>query len=243
MLTIANSVEEQSHNATEVAENIGQASTGITEVNENVSQSSQVSSEITQDIAGVNSVAEEMSSTSSMLNKSATDLSALSTNLRDLISVFRVSMDEVEDTASTSLPNTEAIDIMPWKPEYNFGIDEIDKQHQKLVALINKQHKYMKQQRGGKNSDEIIGELTDYCTYHFDYEEKLLGKYGYPESESHRQNHKDLVDQVNKFKALRAEGSASVPIDLMNFLTDWLRTHILDADKAYVPFLKDKMNL
>lgn len=243
VLTIADSVEEQSVNATEVAENIGQASTGITEVNENVSQSSQVSSEIAQDIAGVNSVAEEMSSTSTTLNQSATELSELSSNLRDLISVFRVSMDEVEPSINTSVSSRQIVDIMPWKPEYRFGIDEIDKQHQKLVALINKQHRYMKQQKGGKNFDEVIGELTDYCSYHFNYEEQLFGKYGYPESENHKHSHKDLVEQIANFKALRAEGSASVPIDLMSFLTDWLRTHILEADKAYVPFLKEKMNL
>ncbi len=96
VLTIANSVEEQSVNATEIAGNIEQASTGITEVNENVSQSSQVSSEIAQDISGVNTVAEDMSATSTVLTQSATDLSGLSSNLIDLISVFKVSTQEVE---------------------------------------------------------------------------------------------------------------------------------------------------
>ncbi|MCP4272738.1 MAG: hypothetical protein GY781_12365 [Gammaproteobacteria bacterium] len=63
---------------------------------------------------------------------------------------------------------------MPWKPDFTFGIKEIDDQHIKLVALINKQHKYMKQQKGSINSDEIIQELTEYCAFHFDYEERLL---------------------------------------------------------------------
>ncbi|MCP4272739.1 MAG: hypothetical protein GY781_12370 [Gammaproteobacteria bacterium] len=51
------------------------------------------------------------------------------------------------------------------------------------------------------------------------------------------------MDKVNKFKIQRNEGSASLPMDLMSFLTDWLRTHILETDKAYVPFLKEKMHI
>lgn len=243
VLTIADSVEEQSANATEVATNIGQASTGITEVNENVSQSSHVSSEIAQDISGVNAVAEDMSSTSTVLTQSATDLSDLSSNLRDLISVFKVSTQEVEANDNSVRSNKQVPDIMQWKPEFTFGIKAIDDQHKKLLALINKQHKYMKQQKGSFHSCEIIQELTEHCAFHFDYEERLLTKYGYSESETHKENHKDLVDQVNKFKAQRNEGSTSLPMDLMNFLTDWLRTHILETDKAYVPFLKEKMNL
>ncbi|MCP3889428.1 MAG: methyl-accepting chemotaxis protein [Desulfobulbaceae bacterium] len=94
VLTIAESVEEQSVSATEVAQNIGQASTGIAEVNENVSQSSQVSSEIARDISGVNTVAEDISKASTQLNQSAMDLSGLSSSLRDMISVFKVSIDD-----------------------------------------------------------------------------------------------------------------------------------------------------
>jgi hemerythrin len=29
-------------------------------------------------------------------------------------------------------------------------------------------------------------------------------------------------------------------MDLMVFLTDWLKNHIMKTDQAYVPFLKDK---
>ena len=31
-------------------------------------------------------------------------------------------------------------------------------------------------------------------------------------------------------------------MDLMDFLKDWLNTHILKTDMAYAPFLKEKMD-
>jgi len=94
VITIAAAIEEQSASATEVAQNIEQASIGIGEVSENVAQSSQVSSEIAKDISGVNLVAEDMSKRSMQMNQSAVDLSGLSSKLRDMISVFRVSVKE-----------------------------------------------------------------------------------------------------------------------------------------------------
>jgi hemerythrin-like metal-binding protein len=241
VLTIAESVDEQSAGATEIAQNISQATSGIMEVNENVSQSSLVSSEIAQDISGVNAVADDMSKTSTQLNHNATDLSELSSNLRDLISVFKVSFD-VDSPGNTSTISEEQIpDLMPWGPEYMLGIGEIDDQHVKLVGLINKQHRFMKLQKSSENADGVLKELTDYTEYHFKYEEKLLEKYGYPEKRAHLKSHEKLMDQVAEFKMQRKEGSASLHMDIMVFLTDWLKTHILESDKAYVQFLKEKM--
>jgi len=91
---IAAAIEEQSASATQVALNIEQASTGIGEVNGNVAHSSQVSSEIAKDISGLNSVAEGMSQRSTQMNQRAMDLSGLSSKLRDMISVFKVSVKE-----------------------------------------------------------------------------------------------------------------------------------------------------
>ncbi|MDX9963286.1 HAMP domain-containing methyl-accepting chemotaxis protein [Desulfobacter postgatei] len=103
---IAAAVEEQSASATDVAQNIEQASTGIGEVNENVVQSSQVSSEIAKDISDVNSVAKEMTRRSVQVNQSAVELSGLSSKLRDMISVFKVSVKDAHyDTTSGILEN------------------------------------------------------------------------------------------------------------------------------------------
>jgi len=91
---IAVAIEEQSVSATQVAENIDQASAGIVEVNENVAQSSQVSTEIAQDISKVHDVSQEMTGRSNQMKQSAQDLSELSGKLRNMIGVFKVSVDE-----------------------------------------------------------------------------------------------------------------------------------------------------
>ena len=241
--TIAAAIEEQSATATEVAENIGQASTGMGEVNENVSQSSQVASEIAQDISGVNSVADDMSNRSSQMNQSATGLTDLSKKLRDMISVFKVSVKDVDlnDDDTPDINEKDIPDLMSWGPKLIIGIDEIDNQHKELVSLINQLHKAMKMKKGRKISGEILTGLAEYTVYHFDHEKNIFEKYGYPGTEEHLKIHDDLVAQVLDFKTQFDEGSAALTMDLMDFLNSWLKDHILKTDTKYLPFLKEKM--
>ncbi len=239
--TIAASVEEQSVIATEVAENIEQASTGIDNVNENVAQSSQVSSEIAQDISGVNSVATDMLNRSARMNQSARDLSCLASTLRDMISVFKVTVKETQSDNTSNISEKNIPDLMPWEPKLKIGIDEIDEQHKNLVLLINQLHKAMKLKKGRQKSEDILKKLADYTVHHFGFEEELFEKYNYPEKAKHIEIHKGLVAQVMDFKTQFKEGNAALTIDLMEFLTNWLKDHIMQTDKKYVPFLKEKL--
>ncbi len=93
--SIAGSMSEQAGRASEVALNIEQASLGISEVNENVAQSSQVSAQIAQDIGEVSAIAQGMNTRSNTLRSNSKNLSDLSSQLRNMISVFKVSNREV----------------------------------------------------------------------------------------------------------------------------------------------------
>ncbi len=239
--TIAAAVEEQSASATEVAQNIEQASTGIVHVNENVAQSSQVSSEIAEDISGVNAVAEDMSKRSRQMNQSAMDLSSLSAKLRDMISVFKVSETDAQYDEASEISEADIPDLMPWGPKLILGITEIDDQHKELVVLINRLHKAMKLKKGLKKSGEILAGLAEYTQYHFSHEEGLFEIYGYPDKTGHIKIHRELVNQVMEFKTQFEEGKAALTMDLMQFLTDWLKDHIMKTDKKYSAFLKEKM--
>ncbi|TWI68582.1 hemerythrin-like metal-binding protein [Desulfobotulus alkaliphilus] len=235
------SVDEQSSRASEVAENIDQASIGIREVNENVAQSSLVASEIARDIATVDTVAAEMSGRSSHMSISAKDLDLLASNLREMIAVFRVSNKEKAGGLHSGLKASDIPELMPWRSRLATSIKTIDDQHRELVRLINLLHKAMRLQKGAAELGGILKQLADYTVTHFAYEEELFARYGYPESRSHSKVHRDLVARVVGIQKDFESGKATVTMDLMDFLKDWLNTHILKTDMAYVPFLKEKM--
>ncbi|MCW7754305.1 bacteriohemerythrin [Desulfobotulus sp. H1] len=235
------SVDEQSSTASEVAANIDQASIGIREVNENVAQSSLVASEIARDIATVDTVAAEMSGRSRHMSISAKDLDLLASSLREMIAVFRVSNKGTTGHLASGLKAADIPDLMPWTPRLATSIQSIDAQHRELVRLINQLHKAMRLQKGAAELGSILKQLADYTVSHFAYEEELFARYGYPESRSHGKVHNNLVARVAGIQRDFESGKATVTMDLMDFLKDWLHTHILQTDMAYVPFLKGKM--
>ncbi|MBF0233569.1 MAG: bacteriohemerythrin, partial [Desulfamplus sp.] len=234
---IAAAIEEQSSAATEVSDNIQQASQGIAEVNENVAQTSEVSVDIAKDIHVVHNVAETMSQKSGQMNLSAQDLSDLAYKLRDMISVFKVSTDHLDKKEQEQ---TKSFDLITWGPKLATGIDEIDKQHKELIRMINELHKAMKQKIGIQQSGAILDGLAEYTVYHFGYEEKLFKKYDYPEYNEHKKIHEKLVATVVAFQKDFKSGKASLSVDLMNFLTQWLKDHIMKCDMKYTPFFKSK---
>ena len=240
---IAAAVEQQSVSASEVSGNIEQASAGIREVNENVAQSSQASVEIADDISQVNGVSEEISQRSAKMKRSAEDLSTLSLKLRNMIGVFKVSVKDADLDQDMETDAREVDDLMPWGRRLELGIPEVDDQHRELVAMINSLHRAMRLKKGSREAEPILAGLAEYTVYHFGFEEKLFDTHGYPETLAHKKIHKDLVAKVTAFKKEFEQGRAALSMDLMNFLTDWLKHHIMETDKAYTPFLKEKLGL
>jgi methyl-accepting chemotaxis protein len=238
---IATVIKEQSLNATEVAQNIGQVSLGITEVNENIAQSSAVSSEIANDINGVNSVSEEIRIKGSQMNNSAQELSELSLKSGKMIRFFKVIANEGPGGENLLIKESDIPDLFPWTSKLVLGIAEIDDQHKELVKYINQLYKAMKLKKGVQKSGVILKNLADYTVYHFSNEENLFKKYGYPQTKTHLKAHENLLEKVFQFKSQFEGGKATLSMELMSFLMDWLRSHILKTDKQYVPFLQKKM--
>lgn len=123
--------------------------------------------------------------------------------------------------------------FVEWRPEYGVGVVEIDAQHRRLLEIINQLHEVMK--LGGKPAQlaEVVNELVGYTRYHFAYEEKRMAAAGYSELEAHRRKHRAMVAQVEAFREQATSGKASVSLNLMSFLKDWLTKHIMQTDQRY----------
>jgi hemerythrin-like metal-binding protein len=84
----------------------------------------------------------------------------------------------------------------------------------------------------------ILDRLVSYTVMHFGVEEKLFQKHGYPDADQHKKVHEKLIAKVIDFKTKVDKGDGTISMELMDFLKDWLVSHIKGTDKKYVPFLK-----
>ncbi len=124
--------------------------------------------------------------------------------------------------------------MVRWSSRYSVGIPAVDTQHKEIFKLVDEFS------RAVKNNEELdmtflIARLEVYSLYHFTSEEHLMRKYGYPEIDEHLREHKKF-----RRKILAVKGSAVTPEtlkDLLAFLENWLKTHIIEMDHKYAPYL------
>ena len=130
--------------------------------------------------------------------------------------------------------------LITWNDQYSVGIRKIDDQHKRLVGFINDLHGSMLEGKGKEVMGKILGGLIDYTRTHFLAEESLMSLYRYADFEAHKKEHDGLTGKVLDLQRKFQEGTASMTLDLMTFLKDWLTNHILKLDKKYAPFLIGK---
>lgn len=127
---------------------------------------------------------------------------------------------------------------MAWSEKLSVGVDSIDDQHKKLLSLVNQLHDGMMAGKGKDILGGILKGLVDYTVTHFRYEEQLFARTGYPEGEAHKKDHADLVRKVQDIqRQYETTGAKALTIPVMNFLKDWLSSHIVGTDKKYSPHL------
>jgi len=122
---------------------------------------------------------------------------------------------------------------------FSVNVAEIDRQHQKLIAMINEFHDAMKQGQGKDASGTIINNMFNYTATHFKTEEQYFDRFGYPEKANHKQEHAAFVQEVSDFKDGFAQGKLGLSLDMMNYLSDWLQNHIKRSDKKYSQFFNE----
>ena len=123
-------------------------------------------------------------------------------------------------------------------PELHTGFHEQDRQHQKLIDLINALYKAFSDSNDRNAIGRVLDDLIDYTVYHFGYENDLMKELGFSATEGHMAIHKKFVDQVIHLRQRFDAGEKIMGVNVMDFLKDWLESHIMKTDKVLAKFLK-----
>ncbi|MCG8696457.1 MAG: bacteriohemerythrin [Bacteroidales bacterium] len=127
-----------------------------------------------------------------------------------------------------------------WKDDYNTGIDIMDEQHKKLVLLLDELYTSIQSGKGHQVLFDILIGLSEYSIDHFTTEEKLMREYGFKDIQKHSVEHQKLINDLNDFNNKYISGNTSLPVQLTDYLKDWLTNHILKTDMVLAEFLISK---
>lgn len=145
--------------------------------------------------------------------------------------------------------SVQSIDIFPWDDNFNTGLDEIDRQHRKLVQLLNVLASHLAFHTDLPQLHTIIEELKAYTVYHFQAEEAIWHEFmpGEEDSVIHQAAHDRFVKTILQFQTDQlTKPNEAVVHDALAFLAKWLASHILETDRhmAYVVLaLRDGLSL
>ena len=134
------------------------------------------------------------------------------------------------------------VKLVEWHPRMSVGNTHIDEQHQILIDTIN-QLANAEIQNDRTIVAMIIDELINYTVFHFQYEEDLIAAAGYPDLEQHRRIHQGFVRWIRQVREeFTYRTRYQLGSEILGYLRDWLRNHILGEDQLYRPFIHEEEN-
>lgn len=124
-------------------------------------------------------------------------------------------------------------ELFSWDDSFNVGIQEVDEQHKVLVSLLNQLHTAILEHHGKTTSREILDRLAEYTRTHFLLEESLMRLTHYPGFDIHKQQHEDLIKQVQDLQTKLDQENIAITFELLHFLKNWLMQHINESDQRF----------
>ena len=131
--------------------------------------------------------------------------------------------------------------ILAWVPELDTGIDEIDRQHRRIVDYINKLYE-LRESPDRQALGDVIGEMVDYTLSHFVFEETLIENAGYMFAGPHKKVHELFTRRVSEMQS-RFDAGEDVAAELHGMLSRWLFNHIRNEDHGYVDAAKTYLRM
>ncbi len=124
--------------------------------------------------------------------------------------------------------------FIQWTPEMSVGVPSLDKDHQRLIEILNHLSLSIRENKSKETLGEIIDNLVAYTLYHFKREEDLFLQTAYPDSAAHVKEHHELKRRIDELKAEHRFGaSTELAAKVMAFVTSWLMNHVIGTDKKF----------
>ena len=120
-----------------------------------------------------------------------------------------------------------------WEDRYDLNIDNMNAEHRVLIKKMN--HLLHIWRDKDPKIMEVFDDFATYTQKHFESEEVYMESINYPEIDSHKLIHKNLLEKVGSFKT-QLQKTGALSEDFFSFLKLWLSSHICGIDMKYSKF-------
>jgi hemerythrin len=126
---------------------------------------------------------------------------------------------------------------LQWREQLSVGNDLIDNDHKHLIMLVNQAEETLKS-KNLKSLKTVLDSLAEYAKFHFSREELVATGAGYPRVAQMHESHEALITKLSQVaQQLEQELSDEAAQHFVEFLRDWLISHVIKEDLQMKPFL------
>jgi hemerythrin len=127
-----------------------------------------------------------------------------------------------------------------WTRKMSVGVPELDQDHKGLLAVINELETHGTDVADEEAVKRSLNWLLRYAQTHFAREQAVMRSCKYPLLSDHIDEHRDFIDRMQETIASYDESQAQAPAEsrdeLIAYLENWWRHHILAEDMKYRRF-------
>ncbi|MFW2372282.1 MAG: bacteriohemerythrin [Gammaproteobacteria bacterium] len=141
---------------------------------------------------------------------------------------------------SRKYDENEDIDIVEWDDALLIGHDEMDDDHQQLLAMLDDYAKAIGNDTIDEKAGEMLGMLIHHTAEHFKREEALMRATDYPNYSNHHQVHDMLLKMASDLlKVFQQDKGIFDHKSTLSFLRHWLIGHIVSMDVPYGRYIQN----
>ena len=131
--------------------------------------------------------------------------------------------------------HSDHTDIFTWDSQFETGMTELDRQHRRLVELVNSLGLLLVAGQPESFENPLLNAfdmLSGYASFHFRYEEELMQDVLSEERQAlHKSNHEEFEKYLNDSRDEAGSRPVEAAGKLLAFLSKWLVAHIIGTDK------------
>jgi hemerythrin-like metal-binding protein len=129
--------------------------------------------------------------------------------------------------------------FLEWDDALTLGDENIDRQHKRLVEIINQLHSHLDDPDRDAQVMKCLTSMYLHAKEHFFDEEAFMDRVGYPDKEHHAALHRDFVQRTNTLTDTCLLDA--VPCEaLLAFLVGWFREHVACEDAKLIAYGRNK---
>ena len=130
--------------------------------------------------------------------------------------------------------------LLTWSHDCIVGVQAMDDQHGILMDTLNELRIMLLHGSNRQGISLQLERLIDLSQMHFQSEEQLLRREGFPGFDEHRTAHLQLLGRL--YRALEQVNHDEVIqfASLLAFLPSWYRDHLEQLDRPYGVWLNDR---